>query len=308
MTSKVYKVNIALPGVLDYGSNGLLFRDHETLVQDCKSLEGKTFTMFHPKKESDTEILKIGKVKSIVINDSGFSGIVVVDDPLAQKVLDAKAAIEVSPCYHATISKKEEIIDGKTVAGRQTKIWGFKHLSLLEAGRGGEACAVVVDSANSEEYTAEFNDSLTATFELVPPTVVKDILKDSVTTPVVTPDPIVPNTVDFTAVRNFLCVVLDGITDTERNAKNLEEFAQSYITRIVDADIVMDGLSTSQMLTAYTIDKHYKTVAAIKQIEDAAVVKDTIKDDPKPVVKTPALTTDKSTKVDNGFPQFFTAQ
>jgi hypothetical protein len=145
---------------------------------------------------------------------------------------------------------------------------------------------------------------LTATFELVPPTVVKDILKDSVTTPPVTPDPIVPDTVDFTAVRNFLCVVLDGITDTERNAKSLEEFAQSYITRIVDADIVMDGLSTSQMLTAYTIDRHYKNLAKTEAVK----VEDTAKPPAKVEVKTPALTTDKSTKVNNGFPQFFTAQ
>lgn len=306
MTSKVYKVNIALPGVLDYGSNGLLYRDHETLVKDCKSLEGKTFTMFHPKKESDTEVLKIGKVKSIVVNDSGFSGLVVVDDPLAQKVLDAKAAIEVSPCYHATISKKEEIIDGKTVAGRQTKIWGFKHLSLLEAGRGGEACAVVVDTANDDEYTAEFNDSLTATFELVPPTVVKDIIKDSTTSQIEVKTEVVDaSSADFTPFRNFLCVVLDGITETERNAKSLEEFAHSYITRVVDADIIMDGLTTPQMLTAYTIDKHYKTIAANKQIEDVAVVKDSGKDDSKSPVKIPALTPEKSAKPANNFPQFF---
>lgn len=303
MTSKVYKVNIALPGVLDYGSNGLLFRDHETLVKDCKSLEGKAFTMFHPKQESDTDVLKIGKVQSITVNDSGFSGVVVVDDFLAQKVLGAKAAIEVSPCYNATISKKEEIIDGKTIAGRQTKIWGFKHLSLLEAGRGGEQCSVVVDDTNTDEFTAEFKDSMIATFELIPPKVIADVIKDTATTSTETKTESKPDveSVDFTPVRTFLCTVLDGITDTERNAKTLDEFAHSYITRIVDADIIMDGLTTPQMLTAYTIDKHYKTVAKAESVK----VEDAASQTAKQPVKTPALTPEKPVKPTNNFPQFF---
>jgi hypothetical protein len=306
MKSKTYKVNIAQAGVLDYGQRGLLFRDRETLIKDCKSLKGKAFTMMHPKKDEDTAILKIGTVKSIEITDSGFSGTVTVDDSLAQKLIDSKTAIEVSPCYSATIEEKERTIDGKTVRGQQTKIWGFRHLALVEAGRGGEACAIVADTANEEVYQGLFYDSFVATFEPIAPTIIADVITDSTEAKpteaktVETTTPTSENSVDsFLAVRNFLCTILDGVTDIERNAKNLDEFAKSYITRNVDADIIMDGLDTAQMLTAFSIDKHYKKQAQTKEQENVTDSKPAT----PPAAKPPVLTEPGKSKPVNNFPK-----
>jgi hypothetical protein len=305
---KTYKVNIALPGVLDYGSMGLLHRTHETLIADCKSLVGKAFTMMHPKTEAATKVLKVGKVVDISVNDVGFSGTIEVSDRLAQNLIDSKTAIEVSPCYNAKISEVETIIDGKTCRGEQTKIWGFKHLALVEAGRGGAACAVITDSEKDGGFTAEFKDSYSAEFELVEPTVVANIIKDSKTATTsevkdTVDDPEQKgNTEDFTKVRNFLCVVLDGITDAERQATNLDEFAKSYISRTMDATIVMDGLSTSEMLSAFTIDRYYKN----KQIEAEVEAKTRLVEDSKPATKTPTPEIKSPPKPPaNNFPQFF---
>jgi hypothetical protein len=306
--TKTYKVNIALPGVLDYGSMGLLHRTHETLIADCQSLVGKPFTMMHPKTEAATKVLKVGKVVNISVNDAGFSGTIEVSDRLAQNLIDSKTAIEVSPCYNAKISEVETVIDGKTVKGEQTKIWGFKHLALVEAGRGGAACAVLSDTEKDGDFTVEFKDSYLAEFELVEPTVVANIIKDGKTATtseikdhVDKPAPQSESApVDFINVRNFLCVVLDGITDAERQATSLDEFAKSYISRTMGATIVMDGLSTSEMLSAFTIDRHYKNqvIAAkteTKTVEDSKPVTKT----PTPEIKPPAKTTT------NNFPQFF---